>query len=274
MPGEWTEAGQELLAKLLGNGDLPPYEDSWRTDFHDKWVEGCSGHDDDDMERAAYWLSASRDEDTLMVPIYDMANHSNDPEKLNTLSYKPDKAGDTFRFIASKKIMPGEQIFNSYNRCASCSDVPEKDCETFSHYHTPDLFVHFGFVEDYPQSWQFEPDNLNSEDSSDDETEFEFCLHRDNETDELDAHWDEDEMPDGADAQWLKAQLKRLQEFHSDHEQLEKEMVQDDGDGEGNSGKMTRWEWDNIWKYNQALSHAINAAIQSVVTEIGYGDEL
>lgn len=274
MPGEWTEAGQEFLANLLGNGELPPYESAWRTDFHSKWIQGCDGHDDDDMERAAYWLSASRDEDTLMIPIYDMANHSNDPKKLNTLSFKPYKKGDNFRFIANKKIMPGEQIFNSYNRCNACSDVPGEDCETVSHSYTPDLFVNFGFVEDYPQSWEFEPDYLHSDDSSDDETEFDFCLERNSETGELDAFWDEDEMPDGADERWLKEQLKRLEQFNEDNGQLETQFVQDDGDNEANSAKMTRWEWESIWRYHQALSRAIDAAIQSVVTEIGNGDEL
>ncbi|KAL7535544.1 hypothetical protein ACHAXR_006559, partial [Thalassiosira sp. AJA248-18] len=247
MPGEWTKAGQDFFSEVLGHGDLPPYEDTWRSHFEDEWMEGCHGSDDDDMERAAFWLASSRDEDSLMVPIYDMANHSNDPELLNTLSYKPDEAGDTFRFVASKKIMPGEQIYNSYNRCNQCSNVPEKDCDTFSFYRTPDLFVHFGFVEDYPQNWEFDPAHLDSEDSSDDDTEFEFCLLKDAESGELDAFWDEDELPDGADAQWLKEQLKRLQKLSNKKEEVEKQLVQD-GDE-----KMTRWEWESIWRYHQAL---------------------
>jgi len=270
MPGEWTKAGQDFLSKLLGNGDLPPYEGTWRNEFHDKWVEGCDGREYDDMEHAAYWLSASRDEDTLMVPIYDMANHSNDPKKLNTLSYKPDMAGDTFRFIANAKIMPGEQIYNSYNRCNSCADVPDGDCETVSYYSTPHIFEHFGFVEDYPQSWVFEPDNLDSDDSSDDDTTVDFCLERDKETNELDVSWDEDEIPDTDDTQWLEEQLERLVEFSNEYGKLEDSMVRDDGDED--IAKMTRWEWDSTWRYHRSLILAINASHRSVVTE--FYDEL
>mmetsp|Transcript_40845 Transcript_40845/g.74778 ORF Transcript_40845/g.74778 Transcript_40845/m.74778 type:complete len:421 (+) Transcript_40845:365-1627(+) len=269
MPGEWTNAGQEFFAEVLGHGDLPPYEDTWRTDFERIWVDECSGDGDDAMERAAYWLASSRDEDSLMVPIYDMANHSNDPDKLNTLSFKPAKAGDAFRFVASRKIVPGEQIYNSYNRCNQCSDVNKDDCESWSFFRTPNLMVQFGFVEDYPQNWEFDPGHLDSEDSSDDsedDTELEFCLQRDSESGELDAFWeDDDDLPDEADAKWLKAQYERLQKLYVDKEKLEKQLVQEE-DGETNSEKMTRWEWESIWRYHQALSHAIDTAIQSAVT--------
>lgn len=121
MPGEWSKAGQKFLSKILGHGELPPYEDTWRTHFEREWIDKCLGQEEDEMEHAAYWLAASRDEDTLMVPIYDMANHSNDPDKLNTLSYKPDNAGEVFRFVASKTIKPGEQIYNCYNRTCAAS---------------------------------------------------------------------------------------------------------------------------------------------------------
>lgn len=159
--------------------------------------------------------------------------------------------------------------------CNHCSDVPTEDCETFSYSRTPDLFIHFGFVEDYPQSWEFDPGQLDSEDSSDDDTNFEFCLHKDPESGELDAYWEEEDMPDAADAQWLRKQFRRLQKLYNDKEEIEKVLVQKDGDdGEGDGDKMSRWEWESIWRYHQALSHAINAAIHSVVTEDKHGDEL
>lgn len=273
MPGEWTKPGQAFLARVLGDGDLPPYEDSWRTHFRAEWINKCEGNEDDDMEAAAYWLAASRDEDTLMVPIYDMANHSNDPDKLNTLSYKPDAAGGVFKFVASRAIRPGEEIYNCYNRCNQCSDVPSDDCETWSYSRTPDLFAHFGFVEEYPQNWELDPAHLDSEDSSDDDTAFEFCLHRDDDSGSLEAYWEEEDMPDAGDAKWLGKQLRRLRRLNDQKDELETELVAKEGE-DGGGDKMTRWEWDSTWRYHQALSHAINAAIQSVVTEDEHGDEL
>ena len=268
MPGEWTDTGKKFLADMLGNGELPPYEEKWRNKFETQWLDECAGTDDDELEKAAYWLAASRDEDTLMVPIYDMANHSNDPGKLNTLSYKPSKAGETFRLVANRKIMPGEQIYNSYNRCNACSDVPEKDCDTYSFSRTPDLFVSFGFVEEYPQSWNLDPAELDSDDSSDDETELQFCLDRDSETGDWDTTWEdgEDEMPSEEDGQWLEKQLKRLQKLYNEKDELEKKLVQE--------GEMTNWEWESSWNYHDALFGAISAAITAVEEEDDSHDEL
>eukprot|EP00584_Thalassiosira_punctigera_P006537 CAMPEP_0172538212 /NCGR_PEP_ID=MMETSP1067-20121228/9653_1 /TAXON_ID=265564 ORGANISM="Thalassiosira punctigera, Strain Tpunct2005C2" /NCGR_SAMPLE_ID=MMETSP1067 /ASSEMBLY_ACC=CAM_ASM_000444 /LENGTH=415 /DNA_ID=CAMNT_0013323665 /DNA_START=70 /DNA_END=1317 /DNA_ORIENTATION=+ len=275
MPGEWTAAGKEFLAEVLGRGELPPYEETWRETFEETWIEGCSADEDDEIGRAAFWLATSRDEDTLMVPVYDMANHSNDPRRLNTRSFKPDAAGDPFRLVASARIPPGEQIFNSYNRCNQCSDVDEKSCDTFSHSRTPDLFANFGFVEDHPQNWEFDPSD-DDEDSSDDdyEAEFEFCLERDPESGELEALWeDEDELPGGRGVAWLRTQYQRLAKIFGDKEKLEGELVRG-GDDEGDDGeRMTRWEWESIWRYHGALSQALDAVIQSTSKELEW-DEL
>ena len=301
MPGEWTKAGQEFLANVLGHGELPPCEDTWRTHYAKEWIEGCSGSDDINIdvdgtttnndnnhdvnndayfERAAFWLASARDEDTLMVPVYDMANHSNDPDKLNTLSYKPEAAGGVFRFIASKTIPPGGQIYNSYNRCNQCSNVPVSDCETFSFHRTPDLFVHFGFVEDYPQNWEFDPahhsDEEDSSDDDDDDTEFEFCLHMNSESGELDAYWDEDDAPDARDARWLQKHLIRLERLSDQKDLLEEKLVRKlEGNDDSLGERMTRWEWESIWRYHHALVHAIKAAIYSVsADDKRFGGEL
>ena len=266
MPGEWTKKGQDMLLTLLNMNELPPYMDTWMDHYQEEWVEGCSGDENDDTQARAYWLASSRDEDSLMVPIYDMANHSNDPDKLNTLSYKPNKAGHTFRFVASKKILPGEQIYNSYNRCNRCSDVPKKDCETFSFYRTPDIFVHFGFVEDYPQYWEFDRGNHDSEDSSDDDNEFEFCLRKNKETGELEAYFEEDEEPDYADKVYMKEQLNHLEEFMA---KKSKAMYRalfllEDGEENPDGEKMTQWEWESIQRYYDALVQALTVAIAEV----------
>jgi hypothetical protein len=299
MPGEWSGAGTRFLATdVLGDGDLPPYENSWRTKFDEVWSGGCSGTDPSSdprahaLERAAYWLASSRDEDTLMVPVYDMANHSNDPALLNTLSRKPEKAGDAFLLWASRDIAEGEQVYNSYNRCNACSDARDGDCETYSRARTPDLFANFGFVEDYPQNWEFDShndDGSDDDDSSDDDddddddddTEFDFCLVRDAETGKLAARWGgrEDDKPDALDVRWLRGQLGRLRALADEKERLEERLVRRGGggtsDGEvDDEDKMSRWEWESAWSYHTALSRAIAAAISSVGTEDWLDGEL
>lgn len=266
MPGEFSKAGKKFLTKMLGGDDLPPYEETWKDDYERMWLDQCAGDESDEVERFAYWLTSSRDEDTLMVPIYDMANHSNDSTKLNTLSYKPREAGDVFRFVASMRIEPGAQVYNSYNRCGSCADVDHDECETFSFYKTPDLFVHFGFVEDYPQSWEF--------DRTDDQTvdeEFEFCLEKDDKTGELVVTWEEDAMPDDEDIAWVKEHINRLGVLEKDKERLEENLVAKSNDDAG-AKLMTRAEWDSIWTYHRALTTALNAALQS--SDASRSDEL
>lgn len=257
MLGEWNDAAKDFLSVVLDHEQLPPFEDQWKFDFNADWVGDCEGNEDDEYERAAFHLNHSRDEDTLMVPIYDMMNHSNDPKKLNTLSYKPKEIGDVFRVVASRRIEPGEQVYNSYNRCNKCSidlfGVDPKDCETFSGYRTSDILSYFGFIEDYPQSWIFD-----SNDSSDDDepSEFDICLLKNPETNEIDVYWGEDKADDH-DIEWAEGQLKRLRKLKKRKDKLEEEFVGEDGD------KVGRYEWDIIWRYHSALVTALESAVEA-----------
>ena len=141
IPSEWTHAGKNLLNTILGKkmeGDilmeegLPP--NFFRKGFQETWIDECGG-EDTPLARAAYYQFTSRDEDTLMVPFYDMCNHSNDLTKLNTISVKPRRKGKPFILRANRDIAPNEQIFISYNRCNRCwSDRKYKDCTSWSHY--------------------------------------------------------------------------------------------------------------------------------------------
>jgi hypothetical protein len=70
-----------------------------------------------------------------------MHNHSNDPKKLNTIHAKPHRPGKPFVLRAIRDIKPGDQIYISYTRCNRCwHDASYKDCTTFSHYSSPDVF--------------------------------------------------------------------------------------------------------------------------------------
>jgi len=127
-----------------------------------------------------------------------------------------------------------------------------------------------GFTEDYPQNWMFygsEP-----EDSSDDDSEIQFCLTRDPETGELDALWDEEDMPDREDVRWFKQQHARLQKLAVEKDTLEARLVREEG-ADAADDKMTRWEWGSIWRYHSAVSAAIHVAIQAAERE-DVGDEL
>jgi hypothetical protein len=163
--------------------------------------------------------------------------------------------------------------------------VDYKACETFSRQRTPELFTYFGFVEDLPQNWEFD---AGPEDSSDDEdTAIEFCLEK-NDSGELDVYWFADKAPNDFDVEWLLEEIQRLKDLRANKDKLVKTLVQSDdnkaeeeeteggGKGQRPKQKMTRFEWDSIWTYHEALVRAMNAAVVAAVVDEDdeQGDEL
>eukprot|EP00985_Skeletonema_marinoi_P015884 scaffold8346_cov146-Skeletonema_marinoi.AAC.1 len=162
IPSEWSAVGKNLLRKILNQDRnvglrLPPYDALDR--FEEEWMKECNG-EDTPLARSAFFQFTSRDEDNLMVPFFDMANHSNDPKKLNAILAKPKVEGKPFTMRARRNIAPGEQIMHSYNTCHGCwFDENYQDCDycpcsnTQKLSRTDHLSRQFGFVEDYPQHW-------------------------------------------------------------------------------------------------------------------------
>jgi hypothetical protein len=51
--------------------------------------------------------------------------------------------------MTTRKIKAGEELYNSYNRCNICDGY-------LDWFGTPEVFYHYGFVENYPQRWLFD----------------------------------------------------------------------------------------------------------------------
>lgn len=292
LPAEWSDAGKKFLEEVIqGHNRWGGSEDGdWKQikegkiepktglpplynlkDFMETYVGECGG-DDTELARQAFYQFTSRDEDTLMVPFYDMHNHSNNPKLLNTISEKPERKGDSFILRAIQDIGPGEQIFISYNRCHKCwFDETYHDCDSYSHYGTSEVFNIFGFVEDYPQYWKYDM-NLGTKKHPNYDT-VTFCLERpdddgpvvltfgDNYTPNPD-----DEFPLHGNIEYMGKELTRLVN-------AEKKMKNDKELMES----MPKYEWDMAWRYHEALMTSISAAVVSYDTsyereEDGYND--
>jgi len=260
IPSEWSKAGKELLIQILDQREdhegLPPYNVLDR--YEREWLGQCQG-EDTPLARAAFFQLISRDEDGLMVPFFDMHNHSNDPKQLNTIPAKPKKVGKPFTMRANRDIAPGEQIIISYNRCHGCwFDIEYEDCETKSFGGTDFLFSQFGFVEDYPQNWyipQFMEDGVTLFD------EIRFCLDRNDESGELfvrrfgdNYSIEEEEIPFDKNVEFLKEEVGRLLKLEHELKKKDSELVK----------SMPRYEWDMIWTYQKALVTALTTAIETV----------
>jgi hypothetical protein len=266
IPSDWSAAGKQLLRRVLdqeGEAGLPPFGSLDR--FAQVWMGECKG-EDTPLARAAFFQFTSRDEDTLMVPFYDMHNHSNDPKKLNTIVFKPEKKGKPFTMRATRDILPGEQILISYNRCHGCwFDEDYNECKVRSHDGTDHLFRQFGFVEDYPQFWKISQYDYNGKWLDD----VVFCLERDDDDDELFVRRfgdnysnEEDEIPRDGNVDWFKKHLKRLK-------RLKGLLVND----EELMKSMPRYEWERTWAYHEALLNAMSTAVRAVKVEDDSSDD-
>ena len=187
-----------------------------------------------------------------MVPFYDMHNHSNDPDKLNTISAKPERQGEPFLLRSIRDIAPGEQIVISYNRCnRGWFDPTYEDCVSRSYYDTSELFFVFGFVEDYPQTWNYhmkldrnKSDNLIFRLQKNDDGRL-VVTFGDNYSRDL-----EDEKPLASNIMFLGQHLSRLQELALSMKE-DKALKQ----------SMPKYEWEMAWRYHEALMTSMSAAI-------------
>jgi spermidine synthase len=150
LPVMWSEQGKELM-RLLANkayaADIshPPYG---AVDWMDAFVKtGCIDEDDDFEKRIAtlvYSRAMGPLNDTVLVPVLDMINHSNKEEERN-VECTTVITDDFVHVKASTEIKAGEQLFLSYNKCVL--DCQGKDLGTDY------LFRAHGFLEPFPQQW-------------------------------------------------------------------------------------------------------------------------
>jgi hypothetical protein len=139
IPATWTEPAKELLREI----EFPSADEvEWN-----KWIEMSFAHEDcieprNGFEQQALAMVVQRGWDSVLIPIYDMLNHANDVEKLNTDNNSVYSA-EGLRVWASKTIEAGEELFITYDNCNDCQGNPV-------YWGTTELLRDFGFVELYP----------------------------------------------------------------------------------------------------------------------------
>lgn len=140
VPSQWDKSNGpgRAMNELQG---MPPAGDTHR---HVDWYQSAciQGGEmtDDDMEGLKIYLT--RSSDIGLVPMYDLMNHHNG--KINT-RLERDGAGGLLVY-ALDDIQADEPIYNTYARAGFESTV--------------DVFNTYGFVEDYPQLWRWNDEEL------------------------------------------------------------------------------------------------------------------
>jgi len=241
IPSEWSVKGKAMLNELLGGSRrrIPPsYATTW---LEEDWFDECNGDPKDDLGSKAAMIVVSRADDDLLVPVYDMYNHRNG-KWYN--SHTKVTRGVNYQMTARRDIQPGEQIYNSYNMCDTCGG--RKDT-----YGTGEIFRDYGFVEDFPQRWNFE------------DLEFMIDLSESEEDGEIEVVWASGEKPKTEEDKEGKKRsiMREIRRLVKKRGELWKSNLKD--------GKSTipDKEWSDIWEYHQSIVNALAYAFNDIVEE-------
>lgn len=157
----------------------------------------------------------------------DMFNHDNGKYNIQH-KYNP-YGGDSLQetgygVVTSRKIQAGEQLYNSYNRCDICDAF-------FDWFGTPEMFLHYGFVENYPQRWLFDLARVKVDllPDEDEEVKLKFLV-----------------PPSKRGIDMLSKELSRLNDFAIKYRKKSHDEM-----------GMRSMEWISLWEYFDALYAAL-----------------
>lgn len=159
IPSVWSDNGKMLLVEILGGMEqqIPP---GGAVDMIDtEWFLGCGADENDTFAEDVAGLVKKFAIYDVLVPLLDLYRHRN----ANYFNVRTELVrGVHYRVIANRTIEAGEQIYNSYDMCEECNaDAVD------SGYGTPEIFRDYGFIEDLPQRWSFQPGAVDIDDGED-----------------------------------------------------------------------------------------------------------
>ncbi len=185
LPGTWSDQSIGILHLILdhdyddGSSTLRPDDFDFNSIFDvcARNIEGAEDEDDEDeddededddseeddsdegifvneqMAEDAYMFLLSRGWYDKLLPVVDMLNHRNGPNKNVEVTSIDDEEGNDVAAYAWRDMRKGEQLQYSYSECmdATCGFGKWRYSTT-----TQVIFVQYGFVELYPRRWIFD----------------------------------------------------------------------------------------------------------------------
>jgi hypothetical protein len=227
LPMTWSKAGRSLLLEIVGysEGTLPPY--SMKTEMEE--CNEASGS----LNELAHRMVLRRAWNDSLIPFFDMLGHRNG-HWVNAEIIDPVREGESVEIRASRDIQAGETIFTSYNLCTHCTD------RAASAYGTPEILRDYGFVEQYPQRWYFEEEEIAFDIDGDSSAGFKL------------KKISEKHRSTKSGFRFLQEQLQRLQDL----EKLEFITSPDPA--------IPKHEFETIVRYHKALSVAMTHAMEAM----------
>jgi spermidine synthase len=243
IPALWSEPAKKIL-HLVTFGPRPPngaFE--WVEDFEET---GCIH--DDEFEMGALSFISSRGwrstNDTVLVPVFDIINHSNNDKLRNTETTHAIEEGFPVHVRALKEIEAGEQLFISYDDCLGCKEYKDLIIQT------PEIFRDYGFVESYPQRWDFGGVTIRVEEVKG--VDGKITLEA--------IHLAWEPTPNDEWLEYFKVQMGRLQDMLDDAELL---AARD---------SIPPKEWETLFLYHSAMMKALSSAVKKSSTATDDGE--
>jgi hypothetical protein len=245
IPATWSETGKAMLREIIDQG-----EEGWdMTDWITNGFEGKCIKEGNAFEIQALALAAQRGYHNLLIPLYDMANRSNDKEAINMENTSIDL--DVMRVSASREIPAGQELLTTYDGYTRCGSVAD-------YWGTQAILCNYGFVEPYPRKFKLGMDDEYLLEGFGGGQDLLLSVHENKQTKKLEVTWvnEEIESPDAEDIDWMK-QYRRILEgrLHG-------------GTLESKRNEIPKREWNVIFEYLEAILTAVDSAIETVMYDL------
>ncbi|KAL3936125.1 MAG: hypothetical protein SGBAC_008493, partial [Bacillariaceae sp.] len=211
IPATWSDMGVNILRQVFKNDAhfFPSFHEFYRCFHFDVFGEDNDDRHIDDpmMKDHEYWdevleiAHAHGLPYNKLVPIFDLIQHSSDPQKINVGVASESiqvNLQDKWKVFAFRDLEPKEELqLSYYTDYAGVANGMTK--------HTKDMFMNHGIVEDYPQKWTWETHGLTvgvdrkatavDDDANDDDND-----------DELQLTWLDGDFPDDDTMYYLQTE--------------------------------------------------------------------
>lgn len=223
LPASWSADARAVLHRIVEQEFFASFAPYYRCFLFDVTgdgaensfvMEGYENFGDPEFWDENLELALSRRRNNMLAPIYDLIQHSNDPQKINIVTdFKNHEEGE-FSVNAARDLSSGEQIRHSYGL----------GTPFFNHWFgfvdygqgTLDMIRDYGFVEPYPQRWYYAEHSLDfSIRKVDDGTE---GNDDDQEEPNLELVWLTDNIPDDDALYTMDRQLDDLNDIKDEIE--------------------------------------------------------
>jgi len=160
LPMTWKLEAKNLLAEITTADFFVPFH------FYQECFENVINGVDNREPRfkpednLPFWVEAvevaqalSRNE-TMMIPIYDMITHTNDPKKINIFQQRMRDKGDERMVVYAKRPIPSSEELRYSFGLGKMQEDQWNGVTKFG-MGTMRMFHDFGIIESYPQRWYF-----------------------------------------------------------------------------------------------------------------------